>query len=163
MADISQKGSNKTRRSYAKQLALIAGLSCCSVAFAQKAATDSIVRNQELSQVVVTGTGTHNRARNAVVPVQVITSEELQRMQVTSLEDALKQLTSSVTMMTNGMGTTMMMNGLNEDYILILENGKRLTGDDRYTRINGRQFGSVWQRGDRRRHQHHHHRPICEG
>ena len=105
-------------------------------AYAQKAASDSIVRNRELTQVVVTGTGTHSRAQNAVVPVQVITSEELQRVHVTTLEDALKQLTSSVTTMTNGMGTTMMMNGLNEDYILILENGKRLTGDDRYTRIN---------------------------
>ena len=94
------------------------------------------MRNTELTQVVVTGTGTHNKAQNAVVPVQVITSEELQRMHVTNLEDALTRLTSSVTFMTNGMGTTMMMNGLNEDYILILENGKRLTGDDRYTRIN---------------------------
>lgn len=136
MADTSQEESNKMRQFYAKQLAVIAGLLCSTVAFGQKATTDSIVRNQELSQVVVTGTGTHNRARNAVVPVQVITSEELQRMHATSLEDALRQLTSSVTMMTNGMGTTMMMNGLNEDYILILENGKRLTGDDRYTRIN---------------------------
>ena len=136
MADDSQVRKNKMYHYYAMQLALIAGLFCCTVASAQKVTGDSIVRNQELSQVVVTGTGTHNRARNAVVPVQVITSEELQRMQVTNLEDALKQLTSSVTTMTNGMGTTMMMNGLNEDYILILENGKRLTGDDRYTRIN---------------------------
>lgn len=136
MADISQVNYNKVYHYYAMLLAMIAGLSCGTVVFAQKATTDSIVRNHELSQVVVTGTGTHNRARNAVVPVQVITSEELQRMHVTSLEDALKQLTSSVTTMTNGMGTTMMMNGLNEDYILILENGKRLTGDDRYTRIN---------------------------
>lgn len=131
MADI-----NKVHHFYAIQLALIASMLCSTVVFAQKATPDSIVRNRELSQVVVTGTGTHNRAQNAVVPVQVITSEELQRMHVTSLEDALKQLTSSVTTMTNGMGTTMMMNGLNEDYILILENGKRLTGDDRYTRIN---------------------------
>ncbi len=104
--------------------------------YAQTATSDSTMRNTELTQVVVTGTGTHNKAQNAVVPVQVITSEELQRMQVTNLEDALTRLTSGITTMTNGMGTTMMMNGLNEDYILILENGKRLTGDDRYTRIN---------------------------
>ena len=116
-------------------LALLSALPCSS-AFAQTAISDSTLRNTELTQVVVTGTGTHNKAQNAVVPVQVITSEELQRMHVTSLEDALTRLTSSVTTMTNGMGTTMMMNGLNEDYILILENGKRLTGDDRYTRIN---------------------------
>ena len=117
--------------SQATLLAFLSGLFCCTNVCAQKA--NAI---QELTQVVVTGTGTHNKAQNAVVPVQVITSEELQRMHITTLEDALKQLTSSITTMTNGMGTTMMMNGLNEDYILILENGKRLTGDDRYTRIN---------------------------
>ena len=117
-------------------LAVLSGLLLPTTGHAQKAQQDSTMRNKELTQVVVTGTGTHNKAQNAVVPVQVITSEELQRMHVTNLEDALTRLTSSVTFMTNGMGTTMMMNGLNEDYILILENGKRLTGDDRYTRIN---------------------------
>ncbi len=107
-----------------------------TTAYAQKAERDSVVLNRNLNQVVVTGTGTHSRAQNAVVPVQVITAEDLQRTHATNLEDALRQLTPSVTSMTNGMGTTLMMNGLNEDYILILENGKRLTGDDRYTRIN---------------------------
>lgn len=121
---------------YAVFIALSCNIFCSSIVCAQKSVPDSTIRNRELAQVVVTGTGTHNRAQNAVVPVQVLTAEELQRMHVTSLEDALKQLTSSITTMTNGMGTTMMMNGLNEDYILILENGKRLTGDDRYSRIN---------------------------
>ena len=55
---------------------------------------------------------------------------------MTSLEDALVKLTPNVTTMTNGMGTTLSLNGMNEDYMLLLENGKRLTGDDRYTRIN---------------------------
>ena len=135
MADENLK-LQKMRHYHALCIMLMCAITNSISAHAQKAAADSIVRNHVLNQVVVTGTGTHNRAQNAVVPVQVIASEELQRMHVTSLEDALKQLTSSVTSMTNGMGTTMMMNGLNEDYILILENGKRLTGDDRYTRIN---------------------------
>ena len=124
------------KRFHVACIVLVCAVVNCVTVYAQKTAPDSIVCNRELTQVVVTGTGTHNKAQNAVVPVQVITSEELQRMHVTTLEDALKQLTSSVTSMTNGMGTTMMMNGLNEDYILILENGRRLTGDDRYTRIN---------------------------
>ena len=37
---------------------------------------------------------------------------------------------------TSGMGTTMSLNGLNDDYILVLENGRRLAGDDRISRIN---------------------------
>ena len=136
MAGITLENSYKMFQTQRVLLAVLSGLLLPTTGHAQKAQQDSTMRNKELTQVVVTGTGTHNKAQNAVVPVQVITSEELQRMHVTNLEDALTRLTSSVTMMTNGMGSTMMMNGLNEDYILILENGKRLTGDDRYTRIN---------------------------
>lgn len=136
MAGITLENSYKMFQPQRVLLAVLSGLLLPTTGHAQKAQQDSTMRNKELTQVVVTGTGTHNKAQNAVVPVQVITSEELQRMHVTNLEDALTRLTSSVTFMTNGMGTTMMMNGLNEDYILILENGKRLTGDDRYTRIN---------------------------
>ena len=136
MAGITLENSYKMFQTQRVLLAVLSGLLLPTTGHAQKAQQDSTMRNKELTQVVVTGTGTHNKAQNAVVPVQVITSEELQRMHVTNLEDALTRLTSSVTFMTNGMGTTMMMNGLNEDYILILENGKRLTGDDRYTRIN---------------------------
>lgn len=89
-----------------------------------------------LGQVVVTGTGTHRRMSNSPVPVRVITAKDLANANVTGLEDALVKLTPNVTAMTNGMGTTLSLNGMNEDYLLILENGKRLTGDDRYTRIN---------------------------
>lgn len=38
--------------------------------------------------------------------------------------------------MTNGMGTTLSLNGLPDDYFIFLENGKRLYGDDTYARIN---------------------------
>ncbi|WP_455640859.1 TonB-dependent receptor [Parabacteroides sp.] len=89
-----------------------------------------------LGQVVITGTGTHRRMTNSPVPIQVITAKDLSNANVTSLEDALVKLTPNVTTMTNGMGTTLSLNGMNEDYMLLLENGKRLAGDDRYTRIN---------------------------
>ena len=89
-----------------------------------------------LGQVVITGTGTHRRMTNSPVPIQVITAKDLGNANVTNLEDALVKLTPNVTTMTNGMGTTLSLNGMNEDYMLLLENGKRLTGDDRYTRIN---------------------------
>lgn len=89
-----------------------------------------------MGQVVVTGTGTHKRATNSPIAVQVITDKDISRANVTSLEEALTQLTSSVTTFTNGMGTTISLNGINDEYILVLENGKRLTGDDRFNRIN---------------------------
>lgn len=91
---------------------------------------------QNIGQVVVTGTGTHSRQTNSPVPITVITSKELRDVNASTLEDALTKLTPNISSYTNGMGTTMSLNGINEDYLLILENGKRLAGDDRYNRIN---------------------------
>ena len=102
--------------------------------------TDILVKLEEsysnLSQVVVTGTGTHRRMTDSPVPVSVITAKEIGGANVSTLEEALVKLTPNISSYTNGMGTTMSLNGINEDYILILENGKRLAGEDRYTRIN---------------------------
>ena len=106
---------------------------CFATAFAQKPDT---LRNSKMQQIVVTGTGTHRQQQDAIVPVQVITANDLRKAHVTNMEEALNMLTPNVTFKTNGMGTTLSLNGLSEDYVLILENGHRLTSDDRYTRIN---------------------------
>lgn len=89
-----------------------------------------------IGQVVVTGTGTHRRMTDSPVPVSVITAKEIGNANVSTLEEALVKLSPNISSYTNGMGTTMSLNGINEDYVLILENGKRLAGEDRYTRIN---------------------------
>lgn len=89
-----------------------------------------------LNQVVVTGTGTHRRMADSPVPITVITAKDIIASNTATLEDALTKLSPNISIFTNGMGTTMSLNGLNEDYILILENGRRLSGDNRYTRIN---------------------------
>lgn len=89
-----------------------------------------------LAQVVVTGTGTHRRMADSPVPITVITAKEIAASNAATLEDALVKLSPNISTFTNGMGTTMSLNGINEDYILILENGRRLSGDNRYTRIN---------------------------
>lgn len=89
-----------------------------------------------LAQVVVTGTGTHRRMADSPVPITVITAKDIAASNAATLEDALIKLSPNISTFTNGMGTTMSLNGINEDYILILENGRRLSGDNRYTRIN---------------------------
>lgn len=89
-----------------------------------------------LAQVVVTGTGTHRRMADSPVPITVITAKDVAASNAATLEDALTKLSPNISTFTNGMGTTMSLNGINEDYILILENGRRLSGDNRYTRIN---------------------------
>lgn len=96
----------------------------------------SQTNTHDLNPVVVTGTGTYHRADNSPVAVKVITAKELRDAQVTTLQDALAKLTTAVTTHTNGMGTFVNFNGVSDDYIVILENGKRVSGDDRWNRIN---------------------------
>lgn len=99
------------------------------------------IKNQEqkqvlLDEIVVTGTGTHRRLSNSPAPIQVINANDLKNAHITSLDEALTKLAPNVTTMTNGMGTFISLNGMKDDYTVILENGKRLSGDDRYSRIN---------------------------
>lgn len=90
----------------------------------------------DLDPVVVTGTGTYHKANSSPVAVKVVSSKELKDLQVTNLQDALQKLTSNITTQTNGMGTFVNFNGVSDDYILILENGKRVSGDDRWNRLS---------------------------
>jgi len=89
-----------------------------------------------INEVVVTGTGTYRKENNAPVAVKVITAKDLKDANVTTLQDALVKLTTNVSSHTNGMGTFVNFNGVSDDYILILENGKKVMGDDRWSRIS---------------------------
>lgn len=93
-------------------------------------------RSIQLNPVVVTGTGTYHKTENSPVAVKVISQEDLKNAQVTNLQDALSKLTTTITTHTNGMGTTINFNGVSDDYLLILENGKKISGDDRWSRIS---------------------------
>lgn len=96
---------------------------------------DSVL-SSELNPVVITGTGTFHRADNSPVAVKVITAKDIRDVQATSLQDALSKLTPNITTHTNGMGTFVNFNGVSDDYIVILENGKRVSGDDRWDRLS---------------------------
>ena len=126
--------TNKSR----KRFFLLPGIAMMSLHVCAQidAHSDSIAAEQSLNPIVITGTGTFHRASNSPVSVQVITQKQLHDSGVSSLAEALTKLTSGVTTMTNGMGTFFNMNGLSDDYVLILENGQRVSGDDRMQRIN---------------------------
>ena len=79
--------------------------------------------HNRLNQVVVTGTGTHRRMSDSPVPITVITAKDISNSNASSFEEALTKLSPNISTYTNGMGTTMSLNGINEDYLLILENG----------------------------------------
>ncbi len=115
-----------------KHLLLPLAAAMPALATAQK----DITREATLNPVIVTGTGTYHKAENSPVAVKVISASELKSANVTNLQEALTKLTTNITTHTNGMGTFVNYNGVSDDYLLILENGKRVSGDDRWNRIS---------------------------
>lgn len=111
-------------------------LSVAAMLPAAVAAQDVTAGEHTLNPVIVTGTGTYHKAENSPVEVKVISAKELKDANVTSLQEALAKLTTNITTQTNGMGTFVNFNGVSDDYMLILENGKRLSGDDKWNRIS---------------------------
>lgn len=113
---------------------MVLSLSATMTAAAQQQ-PDSL-RKVELNPVVVTGTGTYRRADNSPVAVRVITPKQLRDAGVTTVQEALARLTTTVTTQTNGMGTFINFGGVSDDYVVILENGRRVSGDDRWSRLS---------------------------
>ena len=107
-----------------------------SIGAAAQDNSSDVAKAIELNPVIITGTGTYRKAENSPVAVKVISAKELKDAQVNSVQDALTRLTTNITTHTNGMGTFVNFNGVSDDYILILENGKRVSGDDRWSRIS---------------------------
>ena len=83
----------------------------------------------KLNEVVVTGTGTHNRLKNAPVAVDIISQKEIRNVSFGSFENTMMALTPSLSFTTNAMGSYLQLNGLSNRYVIIMINGKRLAGD----------------------------------
>jgi outer membrane receptor for ferrienterochelin and colicins len=82
-----------------------------------------------VDEIVVTGTGTRHLLKDVPVQTEVITGKMLQSYAGKSLQDILAGLTSSFDFNQDDMGSQMQMNGLGNNYILILIDGKRIHGD----------------------------------
>lgn len=82
-----------------------------------------------LQEVVVTATGTQHLLKNVPVQTEVITHKMLQRYGGSSIEEILGGLSSSFAFNEGDMGSQMQLNGLGNNYILILIDGKRIHGD----------------------------------
>ena len=102
-------------------------LALCAVVAVE--AQDDIWRSDSLQEVVVTGTGTRHLLKNAPVQTEVITNKMLSQYGGKSLEDILAGLTASFAFNEGDMGSQMQLNGLGNNYILILIDGKRIHGD----------------------------------
>ena len=89
----------------------------------------SIWRTDSLQEVVVTGTGTQHLLKDAPVQTEVITRRMLDSYGGKSLEEILAGLTAAFAFSEGDMGSQMQLNGLGNNYILILIDGKRIHGD----------------------------------
>ena len=110
------------------RLGLCVALLCLSQTLAaQSVKPDSIM--EMLEEVVITATGTQHLLKDVPVQTEVISGKMLQRYGGRSLEDILGGLTSSFAFNEGDMGSQMQLNGLGNNYILILIDGKRIHGD----------------------------------
>lgn len=73
--------------------------------------------------------GYEHYLKDAPVQTEVITGKALDSYQGRSMQDILEGLNASITFNPSDMGSGIQMNGLGNDYILILINGKRINGD----------------------------------
>lgn len=93
------------------------------------ASGQTIDRIDSLSEVVVTGTGTHHVLKDVPVQTEVIGQRMLRNFSGKSIEEILSSLTASFSFSEDDMGSQMQMNGLGNSYILVLVDGKRIHGD----------------------------------
>ena len=90
---------------------------------------DTIAHSYNLNPVVVTGSGHHQRLKSTPTPVRVLSSQEISEQGIATFDQALTRTLPQVSMAPNAMGTFLRMNGLGNKYILILVNGRKLSGD----------------------------------
>jgi len=91
--------------------------------------TSALARVYNLNPVVVTGSGHHQRLKSTTTPVHVLSAQELREQGITTFDGALTRMMPQVSMSPNSMGSFLRLNGLGNKYILILINGKKLSGD----------------------------------
>ena len=82
----------------------------------------------DMQAIVVTGTGTRHRIDKTPVQTEIITKKDIAELAGKNVEEVISTLSSSIDYTTSSMGSNIKINGLGKDYVLILINGKRLTG-----------------------------------
>lgn len=92
-------------------------------------AQNNVVMQDSIPEVVVTGTGTQHYLKDAPVQTEVISGKMLEQYAGRGLEEMLGGLCASLSFSLGDMGSNIKLNGMNNDYILILINGKRMNGD----------------------------------
>jgi outer membrane receptor for ferrienterochelin and colicins len=84
---------------------------------------------RELGEVVVTGTGTPHHLKSAPVQTELIGKKLVKAVSASGFADLMTTLSPSFDFSPGSMGSFMQLNGLGNDYILVLIDGKRMYGD----------------------------------
>lgn len=82
-----------------------------------------------LGEVVVTGTGTPHHLKSAPVQTELIDSKLISQIAASNFTDLMTGISPSFDFTPGTMGSFMQLNGLGNDYILVLIDGKRVYGD----------------------------------
>ena len=85
---------------------------------------------EQLDDVVITATGTPHTLKNVPVQTEIISRKQIEQLGAASFEDILSQLSAGFDFNAGDMGSQMTLNGLGNNYILIMIDGKRLNGDN---------------------------------
>ncbi|QZT36366.1 TonB-dependent receptor [Halosquirtibacter xylanolyticus] len=85
--------------------------------------------SESLDEIVVTGTGTAHSLKRVPVRTELISGKQIEQMGAANIEEILAMVNPSMSFSPNAMGSFMKINGLGNDYILILVDGKRMYGD----------------------------------
>ncbi|MCU4175299.1 TonB-dependent receptor [Carboxylicivirga sp. N1Y90] len=95
--------------------------------------TDLVLRLEQskgnLGEVVVTGTGTPHHLKTAPVPTELLTKKMIENTAAPDFGTLMGAVSPSFDFSPNTMGSNMMLNGLGNDFIVILLDGKRMYGD----------------------------------
>lgn len=90
-------------------------------------ATDSI-KNNQLKEVVVTGTRTERNVATLPLPTQIITGESIKKTGLSRLNEIIQEQTGLITVPNFGGGEGIQIQGLNATYVMILIDGQPLFG-----------------------------------
>nr|WP_320117875.1 TonB-dependent receptor [uncultured Marinifilum sp.] len=84
---------------------------------------------KQLGEVVVTGTGTPHHLKSAPVQTELIGKKLVKAVSASGFADLMTGISPSFDFNPGNMGSFIQLNGLGNDYILILVDGKRMYGD----------------------------------
>ncbi len=100
----------------------------------QLSSSDTIINielkptTEQISPIVVTGTGTKYKLENAPVQTEIISGKTISELSGRGIEEIISNISASLDFNSSSMGSSIKINGLGDDYVLILVDGRRLTG-----------------------------------